>query len=312
MEEIGRRLREARVARGITLQEVEEETRIRKKYIEALESGRTVLIPGEVYVKGFLRTYGNFLGLDGEALVQEYKERKNQPAPVEDERPAPAEARVAEAEVAAASPNEPRESLPPRPPAFVQAPRRSSRSRSKRRQKGPGPGVYIARRILVALIVLLPLAGLGYWLWTHQTAVPTPQQGGTAADVTGSDTPSPAVAPEPEPEPEPESEQVVEQEPEPQKPVITVGAPRGEDVDITIAAPTIDLQMNFAADTWLEVYNTAGETLYFAKANGTVSFQGDGFRVRLGNVNSFELTLNGEPVAHGLKGGPYWINFKTE
>lgn len=312
MEEIGRRLREARVARGITLQEVEEETRIRKKYIEALESGRTVLIPGEVYVKGFLRTYGNFLGLDGEALVQEYKERKSRAeAPEEENGSGPAEVRSAEAEVAAASPDEPRATHQPRPPAFVQAPRRSSRSRTKRRQRGPGPGVYIARRILVALIVIVPLAGLGYWLWTEQAAAPPPQQGGTDVQQPGSDTPPSSGTPEPEPGAEPELEPPTP--PEPPKPVITVGKPVGDEVDITISASPIDLKMDFKEGyPWLAVYGASGEELFSAKASGPLSFQGEGFRVRIGFVAGLQLTLNGEPVEHGLEGGPYWINFKSE
>ncbi|HLN64397.1 MAG TPA: helix-turn-helix transcriptional regulator, partial [Symbiobacteriaceae bacterium] len=74
MEEIGRRLRAAREARELTLQVVEDETKIRRKYIEALESGRVADLPGDAYVKGFLRTYGNYLGLDGTALVEEYKQ----------------------------------------------------------------------------------------------------------------------------------------------------------------------------------------------------------------------------------------------
>lgn len=78
MEEIGRRLRAAREAKGITLEQAEEDTKIRRKYLQALEAGREVDIPGEVYLKGFLRSYGNYLGLNGTALVDEYKRLKLQ------------------------------------------------------------------------------------------------------------------------------------------------------------------------------------------------------------------------------------------
>ncbi|HYG58950.1 MAG TPA: helix-turn-helix domain-containing protein, partial [Symbiobacteriaceae bacterium] len=81
MEEIGRRLRAAREARGITLEVTEDETKIRRKYIEALEAGQEAGLPGDAYLKGFLRTYGNYLGLDGTALVDEYKQHKEQSHP---------------------------------------------------------------------------------------------------------------------------------------------------------------------------------------------------------------------------------------
>ncbi|MFO7173402.1 MAG: DUF4115 domain-containing protein [Bacillota bacterium] len=78
LETIGKKLRQAREAQGLTLAMAEDATKIRKKYLLALEEGRESDLPGEVYTKGFLRSYGNFLGLDGDALVQEYKALKAQ------------------------------------------------------------------------------------------------------------------------------------------------------------------------------------------------------------------------------------------
>lgn len=76
MKEIGRRLKARREELGLSLEQAQAETKIRRRYIEALESGNEAAIPGEVYLKGFLRFYGNFLGLDGAVLVREYRERK--------------------------------------------------------------------------------------------------------------------------------------------------------------------------------------------------------------------------------------------
>ncbi|MCG0237912.1 MAG: DUF4115 domain-containing protein [Firmicutes bacterium] len=78
LEIIGKKLREAREAQGLTLAMAEDATKIRKKYLLALEEGRESDLPGEVYTKGFLRSYANFLGLDGDALVREYKALKAQ------------------------------------------------------------------------------------------------------------------------------------------------------------------------------------------------------------------------------------------
>jgi cytoskeletal protein RodZ len=81
--EIGSSLRAAREHQGLELSAVERETRIRTKYLQALEDERFALLPGTAYVKGFLRTYADFLGLDGMRFVEEYNERFAPAEPLE-------------------------------------------------------------------------------------------------------------------------------------------------------------------------------------------------------------------------------------
>src|SRR5829696_10419747 len=73
--EIGRTLELARKERGLSFKEVEEATKIRAGYLEELERENFDVLPA-VYVQGSLKTYANFLGLDGEALVQQLKHRQ--------------------------------------------------------------------------------------------------------------------------------------------------------------------------------------------------------------------------------------------
>jgi cytoskeleton protein RodZ len=73
--EIGSSLRTAREHQQLELADVERETRIRAKYLEALEEEQFDVLPGTAYVKGFLRTYADFLGLDGPRFVDEFNER---------------------------------------------------------------------------------------------------------------------------------------------------------------------------------------------------------------------------------------------
>ncbi len=75
MFEIGNTLREARVRRKLTLQQVEEDTKIRVKYLQAMENEEFDVLPGSTYVMGFLRTYSAYLGLDPEVIVGEYRSR---------------------------------------------------------------------------------------------------------------------------------------------------------------------------------------------------------------------------------------------
>src|SRR4249919_1467809 len=80
MPEIGPTLREARMRARIDISEVEAETKIRAKYLRALENEEWDLIPGPTFVKSFLRTYAEALGLDARALLEEYKARHDRPA----------------------------------------------------------------------------------------------------------------------------------------------------------------------------------------------------------------------------------------
>ena len=75
MPDIGATLREARMRQRIDISEVESETKIRAKYLRALENEEWDLLPGPTYVKSFLRTYAEALGLDGKLLIEEYKLR---------------------------------------------------------------------------------------------------------------------------------------------------------------------------------------------------------------------------------------------
>ena len=67
----------------IDISEIEAETKIRAKYLRALENEEWDLLPGPTYVKSFLRTYADALGLDGKLLIEEYKLRHERLSDVE-------------------------------------------------------------------------------------------------------------------------------------------------------------------------------------------------------------------------------------
>jgi hypothetical protein len=83
MPEIGTMLREARMRAGLDISEIEAETKIRAKYLRALENEEWGLLPGQTYVKSFLRTYSERLGLDAHLIVEEYKLRHETPSEFE-------------------------------------------------------------------------------------------------------------------------------------------------------------------------------------------------------------------------------------
>jgi transcriptional regulator with XRE-family HTH domain len=128
MPGIGETLREARIRQRLNVEELEETTKIRAKYLRALENEEFGLLPGPTYVKSFLRTYAEKLGLDPQLLVEEFRVQYEPPEPVEFQP--------------IASP--PRGGRPRRPPT----PR-----------FGPGAAIVVAALALLVFLLILGLTG---------------------------------------------------------------------------------------------------------------------------------------------------------
>ena len=78
---LGPSLAAARLARGLELRDAEIDTRIRTRYLAALEEENFDALPGEAYAAGFLRTYADYLGLDADVYVEELRRRRGAPMP---------------------------------------------------------------------------------------------------------------------------------------------------------------------------------------------------------------------------------------
>src|ERR1700742_2887697 len=132
MAEIGETLREARMRRRIDMTEVEAATKIRAKYLRALENEEWDLLPGPTFVKTFLRTYAEYLELDPRMLVEEYRQRYERPS-TQDLRPF-------------------------KPGAARQ--RQRQRGRPPRRRGPSGPAIVV---VAVILCLIAALYVLGKW-----------------------------------------------------------------------------------------------------------------------------------------------------
>lgn len=82
MQTVGEILRSEREKKGLSVKEIEIATSIRTLYITSIEEGNYSIIPGEVYLKGFIRNYSNYLGLDGQQIVDLYRQNQLPVAPV--------------------------------------------------------------------------------------------------------------------------------------------------------------------------------------------------------------------------------------
>lgn len=94
IDELGHILREARETKGFTLREVQDKTRINSRFLEALEMGDFDRLPTQTHVRGFLRNYARFLGLDPEPLLERYElgqserpKRRQQPIIIDTTQP---------------------------------------------------------------------------------------------------------------------------------------------------------------------------------------------------------------------------------
>jgi cytoskeleton protein RodZ len=97
-QSVGSKLREARTRRKLSLEKVEEATKIRGRYLQAIENDEWDQLPGDTYARAFIRTYGRFLGLDGERLAEEQRQARGAARPGErlprvDPRPRPVDRR---------------------------------------------------------------------------------------------------------------------------------------------------------------------------------------------------------------------------
>ncbi len=132
MGQLGNWLREAREAHGLSLDEVEAQTRIRRTFLEALEKGDYQILPGEVYVHGFVRNYAVYLGLDPEEARQRYgQEVLDQEVPQSTRRGSDFQFQPIDADL-----------------------ERTSRAMRT-----------LVTRIALILLVLVGIAGVGLWYW---------------------------------------------------------------------------------------------------------------------------------------------------
>src|SRR6187455_58356 len=81
MGEVGATLREARTDRGVDLSEVEAATKIRRRFLTAIENEAWDVLPGPAYAAGFVRAYADYLGLDGARMAAECPLRPSPPQP---------------------------------------------------------------------------------------------------------------------------------------------------------------------------------------------------------------------------------------
>ncbi|SDD44120.1 helix-turn-helix domain-containing protein [Sporomusa acidovorans] len=151
MQTVGEFLREERLKKALSVKDVESAISIRALYLNAIEEGNYAIIPGEVYLKGFIRNYATFLGLDPQAVMELYRQNKGQ---TKEEVPAV---------------NPPQEPVP---------------------MKSPSNGGGLTKWVVGIVLVVLIAAGLAWWSAGSEQPAPTPPAQNPPPAATQQQTPA--------------------------------------------------------------------------------------------------------------------------
>lgn len=272
LTELGARLKEARLAKGYSLEDLQEITKIQKRYLIGIEEGNYSIMPGSFYVRAFIKQYAEAVGLDPEELLDQFK--KDVPGTQNEE--------VVQ--------------------SYAQSPSRrklSNRSSSKTMEAMP--------KITVALFIIVIIAVISILYWAKSKESPDVVDESPIVEYE-----KPQVTPPVTEEPTDNAEEATEdddtaeeQEPEEQTPVqvISPGTVSGDDVNFEVSGTDemkIRVEVNGNA-SWIAFRNTQGvdnlgrvynpgETIeYDATTDGYV-------RIRLGSAASTKVFVNDEEV----------------
>lgn len=297
LKSLGEELRRARVSQGLSLEDVEAYTKIRKKYLKALEDGNPAEVPGIAYFRGYLKAYSKFLGLDWEATLSKYEAAIPKVEAPSSSFPAPA-AHVGPERVKKAVFSAERPYDRPHPPG----------------KKGR-VGLPIAQKI--ALLSLLVLAVTGAWAfhkwWSPDglAVKPPAQQASTKADEEATGTggkvePPPEMQKPPSP---PRSEKP------PSEPRVKVDKESRESISYKVTGDSIVVKLSVTRDTdrcWIRAdADGAGVFEGTLMAGESKVFQAkSALSLRIGRPWAVTLEVNEETLGvAGPYGAPRTVSF---
>jgi cytoskeletal protein RodZ len=284
VQELGELLREARLEKGMSLEEVENLTKIRKRYLQAIEEGDYKVLPGPFYVRAFVKSYADTVGLDSEQVLRIYRNS----IPDLDTKTQP-------------------EGYPSK--------RRRKSINTEKWSKVTSTFVFLCFMIVIVAVIY-------YYYWNHQDArknydesVPITQSEdySTVGDDNVADQ-TPVVEPkqpnpQPQPEPEPELEPVLAK----------VGTENGTDIYVLKNADKIFVRMESEnADCWYAVYDGGrreGKQIDTGtiKAGESKNYEFEAIgHFHLGFAKTIKLTVNGIEFKPSEFQGSFHVRIELE
>ncbi|WP_227395478.1 helix-turn-helix domain-containing protein [Jeotgalibacillus aurantiacus] len=277
MTELGNRLKEAREAKGYSLEELQKVTKIQKRYLQGIEEGDYSAMPGSFYIRAFIKQYAEAVQLNPEELFETYSSD---------------------------IPKNNDESIPVN----------LSRVKSKGSSRRATPVMNILPTVL-GIGVLIGIAFV-IWIVVQQLSDPG-NQADTNPDTEteqsvnidqpeGTEEPAEETPEEPAgTDEEPADEEPVEQEPPAEELSIESIGVQGEDNNFTVTNSQEELTLQIASDnSWITIRDREGNILYdnAVQSGNDLNFDASGLdwiRVRVGDSSVTSVQLNGEQVEFG-------------
>ena len=268
---LGDLLRETREQKNLSLEDAEKGTNIRKLYIKAIEDGNYDKLPGEVFLKGFMKTYAKFLGLDGQKIIEQYKAEKsgvkllpnNDEKTIEAEPSQPTEKTTVEADLKKEEKVEKQpEKATADKPVTKPVPNIDNFNESKKYLETKNSSGSKKNVFIIVIIIILIIVGAVAFLSNQ-----------------GSDS-------QPAADTQPTTEQTQPQQQQAQQPAPAPAPVSGSDVTAT-----------FSQDCWTEV-KVDGNTVLSetVKAGSSLNWKGNNqVEVTVGNAGAVDITFNGQP-----------------
>ncbi len=284
LSELGTRLKEARIAKELNLEDLQAITKIQTRYLQGIEEGNYAIMPGAFYVRAFIKQYAAAVDLDGEQLLHQHK----------------IDMPVTEANVFTK-------------PSDTYSPRNRSITRTA---TGDAYGEVIPK-VLVALFIVLILAVA----WYFYSA--TTNNGLLGEDAVEKETgvPYEQLAPSIEKEVEKpvETETVEEPEKEQPKAVLTVKETQGETTTYSFQGENPQLEITADGPSWIaatdenqQELTSKARVLQAGETEKIDVSQVEFVRVRIGDYTNINLNLNGKPVKYTQQTKPQNIVIQFE
>ena len=272
MTELATRLKEARTAKGYSLDDLQEMTKIQKRYLAGIEEGNYSMMPGPFYVRAFIKQYADAVGLNSDELLESYKQ-----------------------EVPSSTTEEVRQTMT------------SSPSRRKPISKSSNNISDIFPMIVVALFIIIGIVIFWYFYQNlaakDDPAATETEQPLSLEEPETKDETSAVDSETQEPEEEPVEEEPVE-EAEP-KQTITMGTIEGETTNYTLSGTdTFSVKIVAHGNSWVGVKNELGVNLMDEnlKAGKTINLdlsEVQSARIRVGSASQIDVFVNDEKVEYG-------------
>jgi cytoskeletal protein RodZ len=272
LTELGTRLKEARTVKGYSLDDLQEMTKIQKRYLAGIEEGNYSMMPGPFYVRAFIKQYADAVGLNSDELLESYKQ-----------------------EVPSSTTEEARQTMTSAPS------RRKPISKSSNNISDIFPMIVVALFIIIGIVIF-------WYFYQNLAAKDDPaatetEQPLSLEEPETKDETSAVDSETQEPEEEPVEEEPVEEE-EP-KQTITMGTIEGETTNYTLSgADTFSVKIVARGNSWVGVKNELGVNLMDEnlKAGKTINLdlsEVQSARIRVGSASQIDVFVNDEKVEYG-------------